>query len=102
MNLNNLGSIEGIIETVLSELDGKSDKFPNFKSKHEAYAVMKQEFDTLWDDIKVDAPDSLLKSECVRIIASTLKMLKSDIWDKSQLPPKPKPKPGKTINEGLW
>lgn len=45
---------EIIFESMWEELNDAQNKFPKFNSAHEGYAVMKEEFDELWDLIKVN------------------------------------------------
>ena len=40
------------IELVLAELKQARGKFGNFHNQHEGYAVIKEELDELWDDVK--------------------------------------------------
>ena len=80
MDLNNIDTVEGIIETVKVELEIANKKFPLFNSQHEGFAVLKEEVDELWDDVKGNAADSLTKAECVQVAAMAIKMLQSPIW----------------------
>jgi len=41
-----------IVKDVLLELQGASKSFGNFHNSHEGYAVLKEEVDELWDEIK--------------------------------------------------
>lgn len=43
-------------------------KFPPFNSGHEGYAVLKEEVDELWDDVKRDYPEGALQ-EAVQVAA---------------------------------
>lgn len=43
---------ERIAKEMLRELQGASEKFSNFHNSHEGYAVMREELDELWDEIK--------------------------------------------------
>ncbi len=68
------------IELVLSELDNALDKFPMFNSSHEGYAVLKEEVDELWDEIKNNKyPMSSMnqKKEAMQIGAVAIKFLMS-------------------------
>ena len=68
------------IELVLSELDSALDKFPMFNSSHEGYAILKEEVDELWDEIKNNKyPMSSMnqKKEAMQIGAMAIKFLMS-------------------------
>lgn len=41
-----------IIREVLSELDRAREKFKPYNSSHEGYAVIKEELDELWHEVK--------------------------------------------------
>jgi hypothetical protein len=43
---------EAILKEVQRELIGASEKFENFHNAHEGYAVIREEVDELWDEIK--------------------------------------------------
>jgi len=44
--------LELIIKAVRKEFDYATRKFKPYNSAHEGYAVIKEEFDELWDEIK--------------------------------------------------
>jgi len=58
---------------VLRDIDGEINKarkiFPAFHSHHEAFAVIKEEFDELWDCIKNNSANHLKYSETIQIMA---------------------------------
>jgi hypothetical protein len=47
-----MSKISVITEEVLAELEKAEAKFPPFNSAHEGYAVILEELDELWDEIK--------------------------------------------------
>lgn len=63
---------------VASELDEAKSKYPPFHSNHEGYAVLKEELDELWDEIKlsksIKANEKMIK-ECVQIAAMALRFI---------------------------
>jgi hypothetical protein len=68
------------ITLVLDELEEALDKFPLFNSSHEGYAVLKEEVDELWDEIKNNKyPQSSVnqKKEAVQVGAMAIKFLMS-------------------------
>jgi hypothetical protein len=71
---------EEAIELVVKELDSANEKFPLFNSSHEGYAVILEEVDELWDEIKGNKdPMSLVrqKDEAVQVAAMAIKFLMS-------------------------
>ncbi len=57
-------------------------KFPEFNSSHEGYAVIAEELDELWDEVKRDRPD-LAREEAVQVAAMAVRFLtdiKGDFW----------------------
>ena len=66
------------IELVVKELNTANEKFPLFNSPHEGYAVLLEEVDELWDEIKGDkAPLAKVrqKEEAIQVAAMALKFL---------------------------
>lgn len=41
-----------VVSAVVLELSTALNKFPSFNSGHEGYAVIKEELDELWDEVK--------------------------------------------------
>lgn len=41
--------------------------------RHEFYAILKEEVDEVWDDIKADSPQEQLEKEIVQIVAVCLR-----------------------------
>jgi hypothetical protein len=68
---------------VKNELDASNLKFPSqFRSKHEGYAVIKEEIDELWAEIKnKKATMANTRLEAVQAAATLIKFLSSDIMD---------------------
>jgi len=65
---------EKVIEDVVLELSRATAKFGPFNSSHEGYAVIKEEFDEMWDEIKKnDIPRS--REECVQVASSAIRYL---------------------------
>jgi len=60
---------------VRRELLFATEKFGAFRSRHEGYAVIKEELDELWDSIKQDAPLADVKEEAVQVAAMALRFL---------------------------
>ena len=61
---------------IVSEYDRATQKFGRFNSSHEGYAVIKEEFDELWDHIKnKGSEDWQLKEEATQVGAMVLRFL---------------------------
>ena len=66
------------IKLVLDELELALNNFPLFNSSHEGYAVIKEELDELWDEIKNNKhPNSKRnqKDEAKQVAAMGIKFL---------------------------
>lgn len=48
----NEDEIDKIMNDILKEVKQVSEKFPPYHSVHEGYAIMLEEFDELWDEVK--------------------------------------------------
>lgn len=72
------------IALVLDELERANKAFRLFKSNHEGHAVIEEEFDEMWDEIKrnnhLDAG-----RECVQLAAMAVKYLMSRLRDSEGL-----------------
>ena len=63
------------IEAILSEYSFATSKFGEFASPHEGYAVIKEELDELWDEIKGKSIDDSMKKEAIQVGAMALRFL---------------------------
>ncbi len=63
-----------IVADVMRELELASAKFPPFPTAHHGYAVIKEELDEMWDDIKKNNHHGM-RSECVQVCAMALRFL---------------------------
>ena len=54
------------IDQVKIELGEAMSKFSKFNSNHEGYAVLKEEVDELWDNIKGNVAQELTRKEAVQ------------------------------------
>ncbi len=64
-----------ILEEINEEYERASKKFPRFNSAHEGYAVIKEEVDELWDEIKKDQSPFEMREEAVQIAAMALRFI---------------------------
>ena len=60
-----------IVQEVLAELDSATAKFGAFCSSHEGYAILKEEVDELWDEIKANRPNRA-REEAVQVAAMAI------------------------------
>jgi len=63
---------EKIRADIEREIDYSRNKFPEFHSGHEAYAVILEEVEELWDGIKNNNLDSNKYNETIQIISMCL------------------------------
>lgn len=68
--------IDIVLDAVKQELLKSNKKFPPFNSTHEGYAVILEEFEEMWDDIKQNlTAHSVI--ECVQVAAMAVKYIVS-------------------------
>jgi hypothetical protein len=69
---------EQIIASILEELDHAYAKHGyDLWGRHEFYAILKEEVDELWDDIKRDQPMSDIRKEALQIACVVIRYLES-------------------------
>lgn len=62
------------LEDIEDELDNASHAYGPFNSPHEGYAVILEELDEMWDDIKANRfPDS--KKEAIQVAAMCIRYI---------------------------
>jgi len=65
-----------IIQEIINEYERANRIHPNFKSTHEAYAVILEEVDEFWDEVKKKKPDyKNMKTELIQICAMCIKTI---------------------------
>lgn len=58
------------IQEIIQEFKRASDKFGSFASTHEGYAVILEELDELWDEIKTNSnPRAQMRKEAIQVAA---------------------------------
>jgi len=60
---------------LLEEYIKACSKFPPMKSRHEGYAILKEEVDELWDDIKAERNKQTVTVEAKQVGAMALRFL---------------------------
>ena len=71
-------TIDEIIESVKAELIKAMTKFPPFHSTHEGYAVILEEFDEMWEEIKTMGsytPTHRLYKEAIQVAAMAIRFV---------------------------
>lgn len=64
-----------ILKAVTEEMQEGEGKFGKFNSDHEFYAVLLEEVEEFWDELKADAIDSRKIDELVQVCAVALRGL---------------------------
>jgi hypothetical protein len=59
------------------EIDRAKKKFNerNFNSTHEGFAVLKEEVDELWDEVKRNADKARLREEAIQVAAMAIRFI---------------------------
>ncbi|MCL4421114.1 MAG: hypothetical protein M1477_05440 [Candidatus Thermoplasmatota archaeon] len=71
-------AIEDAIQSILAEFKKAESKFPEFISEHEGYAVLLEEVDELWDEIKNNkrpGAEERMREEAAQVGAMALKFI---------------------------
>ncbi len=63
------------MDVISEEYDYATAKFGKFNSTHEGYAVIKEELDELWDEIKGKGDYIALQEEARQVAAMALRFL---------------------------
>jgi NTP pyrophosphatase (non-canonical NTP hydrolase) len=63
------------INEIIEEYDRATKKFSSFNSTHEGYAVILEELDELWDEIKANSDKSKMRKEAVQVAAMGLRFI---------------------------
>ena len=71
---NDIDRIDSALAVVRAELIRATQKFGSFKSAHEGYAVLLEEVDELWDEVKRNNR-SLQREEAVQVAAMAVRFL---------------------------
>ena len=70
-----------IAQEVVEEVESASQKFPKFNSAHEGFAILKEEVDELWDEVKKqDTNSEAMRKEACQCAAMAMRFIK-DLCD---------------------
>lgn len=70
-------TLQAILE-IATEFDSAANAFPPFASPHEGYAILKEEVDELWDEVKKKPSlrsNMALEKEAIQVAAMALRFL---------------------------
>lgn len=67
-------AMQKILQEVLDELDDACKKFPPFNSAHEGFAVLQEEVDELWQEVK-HGTKVREREEAIQVAAMALRFL---------------------------
>jgi len=76
-----------LVHLILKELEEARRKWPEFNSYHEGYAILLEEVDELWEEIKGGQdPDKLLR-EAIQVAAMAMRFIEDTTppldWEES-------------------
>lgn len=67
--------MEQILKAVLDELESATNTHGPFHSAHEGFAILLEEVDELWEEVKFGTPERA-REECIQVAAMALRFLK--------------------------
>jgi len=74
--IHNSNTAPPIALEVLKELRSATEKFGTFASPHEGYAILKEEVDELWDEIKRKKPlTGQMRAEAIQVAAMAIRFV---------------------------
>jgi hypothetical protein len=79
-----VNSVELQVREILDELMRAEAKFPAFHSAHEGYAILLEEADELWEEIKkspINRRPTEMRKEAVQVAAMALRFIR-DVCDR--------------------
>ena len=63
------------VKEIIHEYRRATKKFGSFASTHEGYAVILEELDELWDEIKKNSSKEVMRKEAVQVAAMGLRFM---------------------------
>ena len=65
-------AIESILDDIRTELESARENYPAMHSYHEGIAIIKEEFDEVWDEIKMKNPNvQYIREEVIQLASSS-------------------------------
>ena len=83
---DDITELSDILAEVGTELRRATSLHGSMNSGHEGYAVLKEEVDELWDDIKTNAPLPNQRAEAIQIAAMAVRYI-LDVTGDGKVPP---------------
>ena len=72
-------NLQEILEDVKKEFEFATNKYGGFTSLHEAYAVVLEEVDELWEEVKASQKDStrikFAKKEAIQVATMAIRLI---------------------------
>lgn len=75
MATNTWGTLDHLVK-VMDELKQAEAKWPAFRSYHEGYAIIREELDELWEEIKGQRSYTGLYEEATQVAAMAVRFMK--------------------------
>jgi NTP pyrophosphatase (non-canonical NTP hydrolase) len=75
-------SLQSILSQIEIEVAGAEAKWPPMNSAHEAYAVLFEEVDELWDEVKINQKDRdpvAMREEAIQVAAMAVRFIRDVI-----------------------
>ena len=69
-----------LIDEIYIELEWARLQHPDYHSAHEGYAVILEELDELWDEVKADGPKDRMRAEAIQVAATAIRFIQ-DVCD---------------------
>ena len=68
---------EHILEDLVSELDAAMRKHPSYPTEHHAYAVIKEELEEFWDEVKKQKPSKRrMREELLHVAVTAIRSIR--------------------------
>jgi NTP pyrophosphatase (non-canonical NTP hydrolase) len=64
-----------VVDQIIAEMRRGAKKYGRYASLHEAYAVIKEEVDEMWDAIKSNSQPHGICAEAIQVAATTMRMV---------------------------
>lgn len=69
-----MAQVENIVEEVVNEFDRATKKFGSFNTNHEGYAVLLEEVDELWHEVK-HGSYRYARAEAIQVAAMAIRFI---------------------------
>ena len=75
---------ESAMIDIVQEYDQAVNRFGTFASSHEGYAVILEELDELWDEVKNNSSKKVMRAEAVQVAAMAWRFMVDCCYDKQE------------------